>query len=70
YRFVDTAKGEFYAWQEARQIPEQGGTFIYVTGIQEDFLIQLRIEYGDTHWQSRAMPTQSLPIELIQIGGD
>ena len=66
-RFV--FEGEVSDWREARQIPEPGGTFIYVTGIQDDALIQLRFEHGGASWQSPAMSAQSLPVELLRLGG-
>ena len=67
YRYM--RNGEFSAWIEAKQVPETGGTFVYLRGLPEDALVQIKIAQNTETWQSVATPSQSLPVELKQIGG-
>jgi hypothetical protein len=67
YRFV--TNGATTIWQEIIPVLEQGGTFVYIGGIQEDYMIQLSVENGAAKWQSPACP-QWMPIELAQLGGN
>lgn len=67
YRFGSA--GNFTEWKQALQVPEEGGTFIYITGVKDDQMIQLRISHAGTQWQSRFISAQSLPVELKQSGG-
>jgi hypothetical protein len=66
YRFV--VNGARTEWRDATQIPEPGGTFLWVGGVQEDFLIQIELEEEGKHWISPAYP-QYVSIELKSIGG-
>ena len=62
YRFLSA--GEWMDWQPARPIPEVGGTFVYIRGVRDDYLIQLQIDGVGTSWFSRAT-SQFLPITLL-----
>lgn len=66
YRFV--IEGDYTEWREARQVREVAGTFVYLTGVQDDYLIQIRVQHGNTEWRSVAA-SQWVPIELQQQGG-
>ena len=66
YRYY-TANGQPSDWLEAKQMPQQGGLFVFLHGIQDDYYVQLRVQYGTETWMSRAVPTQSVPIELRQV---
>lgn len=65
YRFI--AGDNVHEWQDARPIPEVGGTFVYVRGVQDHFLIQLEVGVGPTRWYSPAT-SQFLPV-LLRAGG-
>lgn len=67
YRFV--IDGEYTEWREAQQVGEVAGTFIYITGVQDDYLIQLRIEHENNRWMSLAT-SQWVPVELRPAGGN
>lgn len=62
YRFLSS--GEWMEWRDARPIPEVGGTFVYVRGVRDDYLIQLQVEGFGSTWYSPAT-SQFLPIQLI-----
>ena len=49
---------------EARPIPEVGGTFVYIRGVRDDYLIQLQVEGVGSSWYSPAT-SQYLPITLL-----
>jgi hypothetical protein len=70
YRLI--AQGQSTPWKDVVPIPEQGGTFIYLQGVKEDYLIQIEVtENSKTgmpkKWLSLASP-QWIRIEL-QEGG-
>lgn len=67
YRFF--RDDQFTEWQEAEKVPKVAGTFIHITGVRDDCLIQLKIEYRGRMWQSLAMSSEHLPVELQEIGG-
>lgn len=50
---------------EARPAPEDFATFVYVDGVQEDQLVQLRVKDQETEWLSPAK-AQWMQIELSQ----
>jgi hypothetical protein len=66
YRYYN-ANGQPSAWFEAKQIPQQGGLFVFLHGIQDDYYVQLKIQYGAETWVSRAVSAQSMPIELKPV---
>lgn len=66
YRFM--INGQFTSWVETDLIPETGGTFIYLNGVRDDFMIQIQLEDGPKRWRSVAYP-QWLPVELVESGG-
>jgi hypothetical protein len=69
YRFMNN--GIFTEWKQAVQVPEIGGAFVYINGVQDDSLIQLWLEDGVTRWESPAT-SQWVNIELepVQAGGN
>ncbi len=63
YRFwTDGAPGD---WQSGQMIPAQGGTLLYIRGVQDDdALIEVRVErHGEIAWRSMAT-SQHVTIEL------
>ena len=68
YRFG--LAGDFSEWQQAQQVPETGGTFIYIDGVKDEQMIQIKISHAGAQWLSRFISSQSLPIELRQSGGN
>jgi hypothetical protein len=52
-------------WREAPSRPEGDGTYIYLNGVTDDALIQVRIEVGGAVWTSRVL-AQWMPVELKQ----
>jgi hypothetical protein len=62
YRFL--SGGDWMEWREARPIPEVGGTFVYIRGVRDDYLIQLQVEGMGSSWYSPAT-SQYLPIQLV-----
>jgi hypothetical protein len=67
YRFF--RDDQYTEWQEAERVARVAGTFIYITGVRDDYLIQLKIEYRGRLWRSFAMSSEHLPVELQEIGG-
>lgn len=59
--------GKYTDWREANPVPETGGTFVYVEGVQEDHLIQLQVEQANKTWLSLAT-SQWIQVELCQGG--
>ncbi|HEY0378672.1 MAG TPA: hypothetical protein VGC87_17285 [Pyrinomonadaceae bacterium] len=56
-------------WTEAEPVPEVGGTFISVAGVDEGDSIMLEVKLQNKEWRSRAWP-QWVPIELKEIVGE
>jgi hypothetical protein len=50
-------------WHEAPSRAEGDGTYIYLNGVTDDALIQVRVEVGGVVWTSRVL-LQSMPVEL------
>jgi hypothetical protein len=50
-------------WLEASVFGEVGGAFAHVSGVQDDALIELKVEVNGERWLSRATP-QFLQVEL------
>ena len=50
-------------------IPEPGGTFIYVEGVQDDHLVHIQVEDERRIWQSPAT-SQWMQVRLSSGGTD
>ena len=62
YRLVEG--GRLHEWKPADLIPETGGAFLYLRGVQDDHLVQVEIERPQqSSWFSVAT-SQFLPINL------
>ncbi len=61
YRFIE--EGEYFDWQTTNLIPEVGGTFAYIKGVQEQYMIQLKMEIKNETWVSCITP-QWMPFQL------
>jgi len=59
--------GKYGEWREAMPVPELGGTFLYLEGVQDDQLIQIRVEEPNKVWQSPAA-AQWLQVQLNSGG--
>jgi hypothetical protein len=47
-------RGAYSPWQDLTPVPEAGGTFVFVNGVQDEHLIQLQIQQTSKMWQSVA----------------
>lgn len=61
--------GKYSEWREATPVPEVGGTFVYLEGVQDDQLVQLRIEEPGKVWVSAAT-AQWLQVQLNSGGSN
>lgn len=61
-------QGSCTPWTSATPVPEPGGTFIYIPGVQEDHSVQVEVRYKGKVWQSLAV-CQWTPIELASGSG-
>ena len=61
YRFQHDGLKE--PWQEADVLSEIGGTCAYLKGVKDDYLIELRVRYGNETWTSMSAP-QWVRVEL------
>jgi hypothetical protein len=59
--------GKYSEWREATPVPELGGTFVYIEGVQDDQLVQIRVEEPNKAWQSPAT-AQWLQVQLNSGG--
>jgi hypothetical protein len=68
YRFW--SKGDPGDWREGKLMPAQGGTQLYVRGIQDDdALIEVQVKrHDEVRWRSVAT-SQQVTIELAEQGG-
>ena len=68
YRFW--SEGNPSGWREGKLMPAQGGTQLYVRGIQDDdALIEIQLKRHDkVRWRSVAT-SQQVTIELAEQGG-
>jgi len=66
YRFL--RDGRWLVWQDGIAVQEIGGTFVYVNGVHDDVMIQLRVEHQGKIWLSRAT-SQWMPVELREQRG-
>jgi len=46
--------GKYTEWREVTPVPEGGGTFVFIEGVQEDHLVQLQLQEQKKKWQSTA----------------
>lgn len=47
-------QGNYTDWQKVTAVPEQGGTFVYLDGVQDEHLVQLEAAETGNTWQSLA----------------
>jgi len=47
-------RGVYSDWKDLTPVPEAGGTFVFVNGVQEDHLIQVQIQQARKKWESVA----------------
>jgi hypothetical protein len=59
--------GKYSDWHDVTPVPEFGGTFVYVDGVQDDQLVQLQIMEPGKSWGSPAV-AQWLQIQMT-LGG-
>jgi hypothetical protein len=63
------SRGKTGAWVEVKPVPEGGGTFIWIEGVKDEDLIQIKVEGdGRNVWQSVAV-SQWIQIPLTAGGG-
>lgn len=55
-------------WMALNPVPEGGGTFVYISGVQDDHLIQIRFTNNGKSWSSRAL-SQWMQVGLAPDGG-
>jgi len=68
YRFMKTSTGIKTDWMTTTTESEGGGAVVYLQGVQDDYLIQLQIDDGQTQWMSALSP-QLVVIELSPVPG-
>ncbi len=68
YRFMKTSTGIKTEWMSTTTESEGGGAVVYLRGVQDDHLIQLQIDDGQTQWMSELSP-QLVVIELSSVPG-
>jgi len=61
-------KGKYTDWREITPVPEEGGTFVYIEGVQDEHLVQLQVEDQNVVWQSPAS-SQWMQVKLSRGGG-
>jgi len=66
YRYMFRSTGTLTDWQPAITIPEGGGAVVYLDGVQDDYLIQMQIDDGQTQWISPVSP-QLIIIEFSPV---
>ncbi|MCX7176357.1 MAG: hypothetical protein NT159_21025 [Proteobacteria bacterium] len=66
HRFVK--QGKPTSWREAMPFTEPGGTFVWVDGIQDEHLIQVKADQSGQTWQSFVTP-QWVQVQLKKTGG-
>lgn len=47
-------RGASSSWQDLTPVPEAGGTFVFVNGVQDEHLIQLQVQQKSKMWKSVA----------------
>jgi hypothetical protein len=66
YQFL--VAGAPAGWQRGRLIREAGSAMIFVKGVQDNYLIQIRVTDGPDQWESD-FGSQTVPILLRRIAG-
>ncbi len=61
-------QGRYTEWREVTPVPEGGGTFVYVEGVQDEHLIQLQVQEAKKTWESTAT-SQWMQVMLAPGGG-
>lgn len=56
-------QGQYGPWTEVTPVPEAGGTFVYVDGVQDDHLIQVRFKAKAKVWES-LVTSQWMQVEV------
>jgi hypothetical protein len=64
YRTVE--QGKHGEWRQVMPVPEPGGVYLYVKGIQNKQLIEVRVSSNRWTWKSPATP-QSMPVILREL---
>jgi hypothetical protein len=59
-------QGRYSGWSPITPVPEPGGVFLYVTGLNDRQLIEIKVSTNRTTWQSPATP-QSMPVILREL---
>jgi hypothetical protein len=62
YRFVEG--GTLRDWQPADLIPETGGAFLYLRGVQDDHLVQIEIRRTDQRSWFSVATSQHVPVNM------
>jgi hypothetical protein len=65
------SQGKYSDWKVVTPVPEGGGTFVWIEGVQDEHLIQLQVDdngTGKTMWTSVAA-SQWMQIPLVAQGG-
>lgn len=65
YRFV--VQGRYTDWKEVLPVPEPGGTFVYLEGVSDEHMIQLKVEDQAMKWESPAV-SQWMQVRLSRKG--
>lgn len=47
-------RGGYSDWKDLTPVPEAGGTFVFVNGVQDEHLIQVQIQQASKKWESVA----------------
>jgi hypothetical protein len=68
YRFLNRSDGKSTSWKTASTFPEGGGAVAFLDNVQDDHLIQLKVNDGQTEWLSPLSP-QLIVIELKPVTG-
>ncbi len=66
YQFL--IDGTEAGWQRGRLIREAGSAMIFVKGVQDNYLVQIRVTDGPDQWESD-FGSQTVPIQLRRIAG-
>lgn len=54
-------------WSEIKPVPEPGGTFVFIEGVQDEHLVQIQVEDQNATWESPAT-SQWMQIQLSRGG--
>lgn len=65
YRTVD--QGNYGDWHSVTPVPEPGGVFLYVKGLRDRHLVEVRVTTPNGQWKSPATP-KSMPVTLKELG--